>query len=168
MGLGTGQDLGVNGSHLGRIAEVQPNEPASVLCRISGESLESHRKPDLLGGLGGLLRGWATSGSRALATPQAANRCLPRSPRESAALGQGLGDGRILRSRARRAAAMPIGQAPLPPFVIVEKGTAGLGRASPACRRSVSARCCNFARAVVSSRLAAQKYSHPSRIDHAG
>jgi hypothetical protein len=27
MGLGTGQDLGVGGSHLCRIAEVQPNDP---------------------------------------------------------------------------------------------------------------------------------------------
>ena len=58
MGLCTGQDLCVGGSHLCHIAEVKPNDPGLCLVRnIRRLDLESHRKPELLCGLdGGLCR----------------------------------------------------------------------------------------------------------------
>ena len=125
IGLGTGQDLCVGRSHLGRIAEAQPNDPDFCLVRnIRRIDLESHRKPELVCGRDGGLCGICPVLTR---TPHSPGRqqLLALGLRECwTPQAKSLGDGLILRRRLRRGHGKAIGQATLAPCMYARAGAA--------------------------------------------
>ena len=104
------------GTYLCRIAEVQPNDPGFRLVRnVRRVDLKSHRKPELLRGRDGFLRGIGRILSRATHAPGRQQLLALGFGEYRTPQAKSLGDGRILRRGARRGHGKAIGQATLVP-----------------------------------------------------